>query len=140
MKNIVASSFADPADVAAFRKWRAVYRAHGMSEEAATRAALAKGDNGLGFTGIFCATDQECLCALPPEDWKSRWGTKTKAGGKAVAVTYKNKTVTGRLGDTMPARNRRLNDASIDLNPGFARAFGVKPPFMLDGVSWEWAE
>ena len=140
MKDIVASSFADPADVVAFQKWYAVYRNHGMSEGASTKAALAKGDNGVGFTGISCATDKQCLCALPPEDWKLKWGTKAKAGGKAVAVTYKGKTVLGRLGDTMPAKKNRLNDASIDLNPGFAKAFGVKPPFMLEEVSWDWAE
>ena len=139
MKDIIASSFADPADLAAFKKWYKIYRDHGMSDEAATKAALAKGDNGIGFTGIFCATDKECLCALPPEEWKSKWKTKTEASGKGVNVTYKGKTVAGKLGDTMPPEGKRLNEALIDFNPGFAKAFGVKPPFMLKGVSWEWA-
>jgi len=87
MKDIVASSFADPGDVIAFKKWYKTYREHGMSDEAATKAAFKKGDNGIGFTGIFCATEKECLCALPPEEWKLKWGTKTKASGKVVIVT-----------------------------------------------------
>jgi hypothetical protein len=139
MKNVIASSFADPKDIAAFKKWYKVYRDHGMSEEEATKAAFAKGDNGVGFTGIFCATEKECLCALPPEEWKAKWGSKAKAGGKGVIVTYNGKEVSGRLGDTMPPKGKRLNDALIDLNPGFAKAFGETPPFMLKGVSWRWA-
>jgi hypothetical protein len=140
MENIIASSFADPADVEAFKKWFKIYRDQGMSEDAATKAAFRKGDNGIGFTGVFCATEAECLCALPPEEWKAKWGTKKNAAGKGVIVTYKGKEIPGRLGDTMPAKDKRLNDALIDLNPGFAKAFGERPPFMLRGVSWRWAE
>jgi hypothetical protein len=40
----------------------------------------------------------------------------------------------------MPHRAHITNGAGIDLNPGFAKAFGVKPPFMLHGVEWDWAE
>ena len=140
MRNIIASSFADTDDVAAFKKWYKAYRDHGMTDEASTKAAFVKGDNGIGFSGIFCATEKECLCALPPEEWKSKWETRAKASGKGVIVTYNNKDVTGRLGDTMPSKSKRLNPALIDLNPGFAKAFGVKPPFMLKGVSWRWAD
>jgi hypothetical protein len=39
----------------------------------------------------------------------------------------------------MPAKGKITNGAGIDLNPGFAKAFGVVPPFMLNGVKWEWA-
>jgi hypothetical protein len=40
----------------------------------------------------------------------------------------------------MPYRANIKNGAGIDLNPGFANAFGVTPPFMLHGVEWEWEE
>jgi hypothetical protein len=48
------------------------------------------------------------------------------------------KTVIGELRDTMPHKADISNGAGIDLNPGFAKAFGVRPPFMLRGVKWEW--
>jgi hypothetical protein len=53
-------------------------------------------------------------------------------------VTYKGKTVVGELQDTMPAKAHITNGAGIDLNPGIAKDFGVKPPFMLRNVEWEW--
>ena len=54
-------------------------------------------------------------------------------------VTYKDKSVVGELGDTMPHKANIKNGAGIDLNPAFAKALGQKPPFMLQGVQWEWA-
>ena len=80
------------------------------------------------------------MSALPPEDWEAQWGPGNAARGKKVAVTYKGKTVIGELRDTMPHEAHITNGAGIDLNPGFAKAFGVKPPFMLHDVHWEWAE
>jgi hypothetical protein len=74
------------------------------------------------------------------KEWKLKWGTKAKASGKGVIVTCNGKDVMGRLGDTLPSKSKRLNDALIDLNPGFAKAFGVEPPFMLRDVSWRWAD
>jgi hypothetical protein len=70
----------------------------------------------------------------------ARWKTKAAARGKRVAVTYKGKTVIGELRDTMPAKAKIKNGAGIDLNPGFAKAFGVKQPFMLENVDWAWAD
>lgn len=144
-----ASSFADPQDIAAFNECKK----HGNLDS----FCFSKGDNGIGFSAmpvkddntwiplendkdnrINCATDDIPICALPPEVWQSRWGTVSNAAGKYVRVTYKSKTVIGILGDTMPHISNRANTAGIDLNPGFGKAFGVKPPFMLDHVSWEW--
>jgi hypothetical protein len=80
------------------------------------------------------------MCALPLKDWEAQWGPGDAERGKKVAVTYKGKAVIGELRDTMPHKPHITNGAGIDLNPGFARAFGVKPPFMLHGMQWEWAE
>lgn len=132
MPIVIASSFADPADVAAYKK--AI--AQGKSEH----DALKVGDNGMGVWGDFTATEDTPMCALPPEDWKAKWGAGSKARGKKVAVTYKDKTVVGELRDTMPKKANITNGAGIDLNPGFAKALGVKPPFLLKNVKWEWAE
>jgi len=39
----------------------------------------------------------------------------------------------------MPTKKANIkNGAGIDLNPGFAKAFNVTPPFMLKNVQWEW--
>jgi len=38
----------------------------------------------------------------------------------------------------MPWRKNIKNGAGIDLNPGFAKAFGLKSPFMVR-AEWAWA-
>jgi hypothetical protein len=60
------------------------------------------------------------------------------ARGAKVAVTYRGKTVIGELRDTMPAKADIQNGARIDPNPGFAKAFGIHPPFILNDVEWNW--
>ncbi|HEX7723701.1 MAG TPA: hypothetical protein VF397_16185 [Pyrinomonadaceae bacterium] len=126
MPTVTASSFADPKDVAAYKK--AI--AQGKTEA----QALKVGDNGIGAWGDNTATEDVAMCALPPEDWKAKWGSGQNARGKKVSVTYKGKTVIGELRDTMPHKANIKNGAGIDLNPGFAKAFNVTPPFMLKGV------
>jgi hypothetical protein len=39
----------------------------------------------------------------------------------------------------MPHKGHITNGAGIDLNPGFAKAFGLTPPFLVPGVQWDWA-
>ncbi len=126
-----ASSFADPADVAAFNKCKA----NGHSDQECFKV----GDNGIGFRGMDCTNPDQPICALPPEDWKEKWGDGNTANGKPVEVTWKGKSVLGVMGDTMPSKENIQNGAIIDLNPGFAKEFGIKPPFMISGVSWKWA-
>jgi hypothetical protein len=130
MPVVIASSFADPADVAAYRQ--AI--AEGKSEE----EALALGDNGIGAWGDDTTSEQQPMCALPPDDWRAKWGSGSIARGKQVEVTYNGQTVIGELRDTMPPKAKITNGAGIDLNPGFASAFGVKQPFMLQNVEWNW--
>jgi hypothetical protein len=118
-------------DVASYRK----ARAQGRTEI----DALKVGDNGIGCWGDMTAGDDVPMCALPPEDWLAKWRTGANARGKKVAVTYGGKTVIGELRDTMPHKIEIKNGAGIDLNPGFAKAFGLKPPFLLPGFKWDWA-
>jgi hypothetical protein len=71
---VTASSFADPADIAAYKK--AI--AQGKSE----KQALAVGDNGIGAWGDDTTDESKPMCALPPEDWLGRWTSGAKARGK----------------------------------------------------------
>jgi hypothetical protein len=80
------------------------------------------------------------MCALPLDDWRTKWGPGNKARGKKIAVSYKAKTIVCELRDTMPAKAKITNGAGIDLSPGAAKAFGKGPPFMLKNVRWKWAE
>jgi hypothetical protein len=130
MPTVIASSFADPKDVAAYRAAIAA----GKSRE----GALKVGDDGVGKWGDDTTSENDPMCALPPEEWQAKWGHGDAARGKKVAVTYNGKTVIGELRDTMPSKAHIHNGAGIDLNPGFAKTFGVTPPFMLHNVHWAW--
>ncbi len=131
MPIVTASSFADPKDLLAYQK--------AIAEGKTEKQALAIGDNGIGVWGDRTARDDMAMCALPPEDWQSKWGSGHAARGKKVSVTYRGKTVLGELRDTMPHKAHIENGAGIDLNPGFAKAFGLAPPFLIQNVKWEWA-
>ena len=126
---VKASSFADKADVAAFKK----AKAKGMSDQ----EAFKFGDNGIGFTGLDCTDESIPFVALPREDWMEKFGTKAKASRQPVNVTIKGKTVRCLIGDTMPSRANIKNGCGIDLAPGAQKAFGLKPPFTVP-AEWEW--
>jgi len=79
MPIVTASSFADPKDVAAYKKAIAAGKTEAQ--------ALKLGDNGIGKWGDNTARDDVAMCALPPEDWLAKWGSDAKARGKKVAVT-----------------------------------------------------
>lgn len=121
-----ASSFADPEDVRRFK----ACKARGNSDQTCFRL----GDNGIGAWGHNTAQDKTPMCALPRDVWRKAG----KKGGAKVAVTYRGKTIVGILGDTLPYSWNITNGACIDLNPAFAKAFGIKPPFMLHDVEWQW--
>lgn len=124
---VLASTFADPADVAAFRK----AKAEGMSDEEAFKV----GDNGIGKWGDDTTADVP-MCALPPEDWEPFADT---ARGKGVIVTHGTASVVCQLRDTMPHRANITNGAGIDLNPAACDALGITPPALVQ-ASWKWAE
>jgi hypothetical protein len=130
MPIVVASSFADPKDIAAYKK--------AIKDGKTRNEALKVGDDGIGKWGDNTAVNDP-MCALPPEDWEAKWGMGHTARGKKVVVTFNGMTVVGELRDTMPRKANIKNGAGIDLNPGFARAFGLKQPFLVPGVQWEWS-
>jgi len=129
MPNVKASSFADPADVSAFRRCKA----QGHDDQYCFKV----GDNGIGFCGDDCTTDVP-MCALPVEVWMDKWGSKGDARLKPVNVTINGITVKCLMGDTMPHLANIGNGAGIDLSPAAVAAFGLTPPIMVDAF-WDWA-
>jgi hypothetical protein len=124
LHSVHASSFADPADLAAFKR----AKARGLTDQ----QAFKYGDNGIGCWGDDCTAGSGPACALPPEDWKPLF----KPHNAKVRVTFKSKSVTCFLRDTMPHRSAIENGAGIDLNPDAVRAIGLEPPIMVP-VTWE---
>jgi hypothetical protein len=123
--SVMASSFADPADVAAFKKAKAA----GATDQEAFRV----GDNGLGKWGTD-TTLPIPMCALPPEHWQH---LGNKANGAKVRVVANGKEIICELRDTMPALKNIRNGAGIDLNPEAIKQLGLKPPIMIS-ATWNW--
>lgn len=127
---VKASSFADPADLAAFKKAKAA----GKTDEEAFKV----GDNCIGKWGDFTGdADGVPMCALPPEVWMARFPNGGARGAK-VSVTIHGRTVTGELRDTMPHLANIDNGAGIDLNPAFLKQLNLRAPLMEDAF-WRWA-
>lgn len=122
----IASSFADPKDVAAFK----ACKAEGKTDE----QCFAVGDNGIGKWVDSCVEGTGPACALPPEDWQPFSLTARK---KKVLVTGNGKSVVAELRDTMPHKANIHNGAIIDLSPDAVRALGWEPPIM-NHVTWQW--
>ena len=119
--NYKASSFADPADVAAFKKCKKA----GKTD----KQCFAVGDNGVGQFGANTAQEHTPMCALHGDDMKALYGSIAKAAHQKVNVTVGSKSVVCAIEDRMSARNR------IDLNPAAAKVLGLKPPFLVP-VTW----
>jgi hypothetical protein len=128
-----ASSFADPADVAAFNKCKA----QGKSDQECFKV----GDNGIGCWGQSTVEGTGPSCALPPEYMTARWGSKSAAKNKEVLVQLDatGKKVLCVLKDQMPSVENLANDAKIDLNPDACAALDLEPPIM-EKVTWWWME
>jgi len=124
-----ASSFADASDLEAFLRCKA----KGKSDIECFKV----GDNGIGYSGIVTATEAECYAALTRAALEAAWGSLKNAVQRKIEVRCGNKTALGAIGDYMSPD--LASGATIDLNPGFAKALGLKPPFIAE-VSWRWAE
>lgn len=122
---VLGSSFADPADVRAFR----ACKKQGKTD----LQCFAEGDNGIGRWGDDTTADRP-MCALPPEDWEF---LGARARGAAVEVQCGDKRVICELRDTMPHKKNIKNGAGIDLNPAAWKALGFTPP-QLRKVTWRW--
>lgn len=123
-RSVLASSFADPADIQAFQ----ACKARGGSDE----ECFLIGDNGIGKWGDDTTQGSGPACALPPEDWNFLAAPpKTK-----VLVTHQGNSVICELRDTMPAKVHITNGADIDLNPDACTFLELTPP-VLTQVTWK---
>lgn len=120
---VIATSFADPADV---RRYRAC-KAAGKTD----RECFRVGDNGIGYWGDN-TTLPLAMCALPREDWQP---LKNRARGARVIVEAGGLSVICKLADTMPSRKNITNGAGIDLNPHACQLLGFRPP-VREKVEW----
>jgi hypothetical protein len=120
----IATSFADPDDIEAFR----IAKAQGMTDKEAFRF----GDNGIGKWGDP-TTENRPMVALPPDDWTNYPGDPR---GALVGIEYKGRVITAELRDTMPWRKNIKNGAGIDLNPAACKALGLRPPIRVTVVWW----
>jgi len=127
---VIASSFADPKDVKAFMRCKAL----GKSD----KECFAVGDNGIGCWGDNTAQDTVPMCALPPDDMQAKFGAWKKAKRAKVRVRVGSGEVVCILGDRMPWKAYIKNGCGIDLNPAAAKALGLRPPFKVQ-AEWEWA-
>lgn len=120
---VLASSFADPQDLADFER----------------SGSFADGDNGIGCWGDKTAQWTVPMCALPPEDVIAKWGSMRArdARRKPVRVRANDREVVCLLADRMPSKKNIKNKAGIDLNPAAAKALGLVPPFLVH-AEWEW--
>lgn len=127
--SVIASEFADAADIEAFRRCKA----QGKSDQDCFKV----GDNGIGVWGQSTAPGSGACCALPPEDMEERWGSVANAKGRLVSVIYKGATVVCALKDRMPHRANIKNNAGIDLNEDARKALGMPKGGMVR-VIWKW--
>ena len=126
----IASSFADPADIRAFRRCKA----NGGSDQDCFKV----GDNGIGCWGDDVSEGTGPSCALPPDDMIEKFGSIAAAKHAPVNVSIGDKSVQCTLRDRMPWKKNIKNGAIIDLNPDAVRALGLEPPIMAQAI-WEWA-
>ncbi len=124
------SSFADPADVRAFRRCKA----EGKNDQQCFKV----GDNGVGCWNDDTSEGSGPSCAIPPDDMEAKFGSVAGAKHAKVIVEAAGKTATVTVKDRMPWKRNITNGAVIDLNPDAAELLGLRPPFMVP-VRWKWA-
>lgn len=119
----LASSFADPADLEAFRKCK---------EEGGTDLECFEvGDNGEGCFGALTAQNDVSMCALHADDLVARWGSVKGSAHRKVRIYHGDREIIAQVEDRCGVPGR------IDLNPAAARWLGLTPPFLVP-VTWEW--
>jgi hypothetical protein len=127
---VKGTSFADPADVRAFRRCKI----DGHSDQECFRV----GDNGIGCWGDDCSEGSGPIVAITPDDMIARFGSTLAAKHRLVQVTSVNGTVTAMVKDRMPWKKYITNGAGLDMNPDTCKALGISIPAEA-GVLWVWA-
>lgn len=124
-----ATSFADPKDVARFKRCKE----QGGSDDDCFKV----GDNAIGLWGDDTSEGTGPSCAVPPDDMIDQWGSIDAARNKAVSVTANGLTCICQVKDRMKWKRHITNGAVIDLNPDACAALDLQPPVRVR-ASWEW--
>ncbi len=119
----MASSFADPKDVADFKACKAKGKTDGQ--------CFAVGDNGIGAWGADTTDSGKPMVAVHEKDAVARWGSFAGAAHRRVRVTVNGKRVLATVEDKLGTAGR------IDLNPGAWAKLGIQPGILL-ACEWEW--
>ncbi|MFZ2279293.1 MAG: hypothetical protein WAW39_15985 [Prosthecobacter sp.] len=118
-----ASSFADPADLRAFKQCKAT----GKTD----LQCFAVGDNGVGECGVITSQEHTPYVAVHKDFMISRWGSKGAAWLREVEVFANGVTFRAKVGDRISARGR------IDLNPACLKLIN-KPAPLKTAAKWRW--
>ncbi len=127
------TTFADAADVAAFRRCKA----HGGTDHACFKV----GDNAVGFWGDDTSEGSGPSVAVIPDDMRDKWGSVDAAHMKIVYVEVGDYGAYARVKDTMPPRSYQAahNGSQLDLNPDLCALLNLTPGVDIDGT-WRWCE
>jgi hypothetical protein len=134
-KKAQASSFADPADLAAFAKCKREggYRSNGVWHEGSSdNHCFEVGDNGIGAWGDHTVEGSGPCVAMRASELIAKWGSTGNGRNKIVRIFYKDKTAEFPVKDLLGTPGR------VDLNPDACAVLGLKPPVMAN-IEWEWA-
>lgn len=115
MTRMLATSFADAADLRAFNR--------ALLEGESSKRALEVGDNGLGAWGRSTVAGTGPCVALSPHVYGFR-------PHRMVRVFYGEKFVDADVRDIGP-------EERIDLNPDACAELGLRPPVKVM-VDWTW--
>lgn len=110
-----ATTFADPGDIAAFRRCKA----QGKTDQQCFKV----GDNGIGCWGDDCTVGKP-YCAISPDYWQELANPR----GAKVVVWHGEIYILCELRDTLPKVANIQNGAVIDLNSCAATALGISVP------------
>lgn len=118
-----ASSFADPADLRAFKRCKAT----GKSDV----KCFAVGDNGVGESGVITSQEHTPYVAIHDTFLVSRWGSRHAAWLREVEVVANGVGFVAKVGDRISAKGR------IDLNPACLLLIR-KPAPLKTAAKWRW--
>jgi len=121
----LASTFADPDDVIAFRRCKD----RGGSDQ----ECFLIGDNGIGCWGDDTTSTHEHLVALHHDVIVAKWGSLANGKHRLIQLVRENRVCLARLGDRCGIIDR------IDLNPACQKTLDV-PAGALLPVRWRWME
>ena len=119
----IASSFADPADIAAFIRCKDT----GKTDQQCFKV----GDNGIGQFGKMTAQLHTPMVALHADDMIAKWGSVAAAAHHKVKVCFTTRSVIASVEDRLGVRGR------IDLNPAASAKLRLTAPFLVK-CTWSW--